>query len=224
MDRLSPLSRGLLPYVESSSLRSSSRRCLPENGTDEAAQITCAPWDESRFRKVLQHVRALTREPDPATWHPQLIELCASAGVAVVTVPEVSGARTNGAARWLTPTKGLIQLSIRGRWSDIFWFSFFHEACHILDQTKQPIFLSGKNKESAEEQKADRFAQDLLIPPSRVNQLNGLRSVGEVQAFAKSVGVHPGIVVGRLHHERIRPFSWGHTLRQRLAFAEKPSD
>ena len=124
-------------------------------------------------------------------------------------MPEVSGARTHGAARWLTSDRGLIQLSIRGKWSDIFWFSFFHEAKHILDQTKRSIFLSGRNKKSFEEREADRFAGNFLIPPERAVELRSLRSLDEAQRFARSIGVHPGIVVGRLQHEKLWPHNQG---------------
>ncbi len=147
----------------------------------------------------------------------------ASAGIAFVAVPEVNGARTNGAARWLSPKKGLIQLSIRGKWADIFWFSFFHEAGHILDQTKRPIFLSGNTKDSPEERKADQFAQTFLIPPNHADELRRLRTAADVKAFAASVGIHPGIVVGRLHHESLWNYSRGHALRSKLQFAQDTS-
>ncbi len=90
------------------------------------------PQRPEQYRRLLRQARGLTRVGDPTVWQPKLIELYASARISFVAVPEVDGARTNGAARWLTPNKGLIQLSIRGRWADIFWFSFFHEASHIL--------------------------------------------------------------------------------------------
>ncbi len=189
-------------------------------GEIEAAAIDCAPWDPVTFRRALGKVRSLTRERDPLVWQPELERLCANAGVAVVAVPGVTGAGTNGAARWLTPEKGLIQLSIRWGWSDIFWFSFFHEAKHILDQTKPSIFLSGKDKSSSEEREADRFAQEFLIPPDRTADLIRVRSLDDVRALARSLGVHPGIVVGRLHHEGYWPRSHGNGLRQRLQFED----
>lgn len=192
-------------------------------GEIEAADIDCAPWNPSRFEAVLSQVRDLTRVGDPTVWQPELVELCASAGIAFVAVPEVDGARTNGAARWLSPKKGLIQLSIRGKWADIFWFSFLHEAGHIIDQTKRPIFLSGKIKDSPEERKADQFAQSFLIPPNRADELHRLRTAADVKTFAASVGIHPGIVVGRLHHERLWDYSRGHSLRSKLQFASDPT-
>lgn len=188
-------------------------------GEIEAAAIECAPWEPTAFKKVLREVRSLTRERNPQVWQPELERLCAAAGVAVVVLPEVKGARTNGAARWLAKDKGLIQLSIRHRWSDIFWFSFFHEAKHILDQTRRSVFLSGAKKDSPDEQGADRFAQDFLIPPSRAAGLSAIRTLDEARAFAESAGVHPGIVAGRLQHDGHWTHDRGNGLRQRLEIA-----
>ena len=51
------------------------------------------------------------------------------------------------------------------------------------------------------EAEADRFASDQLIPPAAAQKLQGLRSENEVKAAAKALGIAPGIVVGRMHHE-----------------------
>lgn len=219
-----------LGSLEASFRMSKAHQCDPaavavwlRMGEIEAAEIDCAPWNRSRFKEVLRQARDLTRVSDPTVWQPKLVELCAGAGIAFVAVPEVDGARTNGAARWLTPDKGLIQLSIRGRWSDIFWFSFFHEAGHILDQTKRPIFLSGKAKDSPEERRADLFARDFLVPPDRASELRALKSTADVCDFAASVGIHPGIVVGRLQHEGLWDYSHGNAIRSKLQFAPDSS-
>ena len=190
-------------------------------GEIEEAVIVCERWNREAFERTLRDVRALTRVTDPRIWQPQLERLCSGAGVAVVAVPEMPGAQTHGAARWMTPRRGLIQLSNRHRWSDSFWFSFFHEAKHLLDQTKRSIFLSGRAKDSPEDRQADRFAQNFLIPPGQAAHLPGLQTLDDVRSFAGSIGVHPGIVVGRLQHERLWPNSRGNDLRQRLEFVSR---
>ena len=45
----------------------------------------------------------------------------------------------------------------------------------------------------------------------------------DVKAFAASVGIHPGIVVGRLQHEGLWGYSQGNALRSKLQFAQKAS-
>ena len=57
------------------------------------------------------------------------------------------------------------------------------------------------------EQQANQFAANYLIPPARAGQLANLRSSADVQAFARSVGIAPGIVVGRLQHDGIIGFN-----------------
>ena len=74
---------------------------------------------------------------DPKVFLPQLISLCAKAGVAVALVPEMPKAPWYGASKWLTPYKAMILLNLRGKREDQFWFSFFHEAGHILHDGKK---------------------------------------------------------------------------------------
>ncbi len=66
---------------------------------------------------------------------------CAAVGVAVVLVPELPGTRVSGATRWLTPGKALIQLSLRYKSDDQLWFTFFHEAAHVLLHGKRDLFI-----------------------------------------------------------------------------------
>ena len=187
-----------------------------------AREVACAPWSSEGFREVLDAARGLTQDPEPSSWWPKLVGLCAGVGVALVVVPQVKGARTNGAARWLSADRALIQLSLRHRWSDIFWFTFFHEAKHILDQKKRSIFVEPDRQVEGRadvEIEADRFAANFLIPEKHVHRLPFLRSLEDVKVFAEDVGVHPGIVVGRLQHDEIWPRSHGNGLRQRLVLS-----
>ena len=55
------------------------------------------------------------------------------------------------------------------------------------------------------EEDADNFATNYLIPVSAFRRFSPTKytSDAEIIAFAKSIGVHPGIVAGRLQHEGI---------------------
>ncbi len=199
-------------------------------GELEAEAIRCAPYDEARFLEVLQEARSLTRL-DPEKWWPELQELCATAGVAVVIVDTYSGARVNGATRWLAPDKALVQLSLRYRWEDIFWFTFFHEAAHVVLHRKKDRFVEVKphdvfiesTQASAShdpeirrlEDEANRFAARVLIPPPSDRRLKTLR-LDEVPGFAERLDIAPAIVVGRMMHEGIVPWSRGNDYRHRL--------
>jgi HTH-type transcriptional regulator/antitoxin HigA len=144
-------------------------------------------------------------EPAPADRiGPSLVRLCAEAGVALVFVQRCLERTCPGVARWLNG-KPLIQLSLLGKWNDGFWFSFFHEVAHVLKHPTRAIFLddaaAGDTVESAEEQEANRFATDTLLPRALQAELDTLAlNAASIQAFAARAGIHPGIVVGQLQH------------------------
>jgi HTH-type transcriptional regulator/antitoxin HigA len=187
---------------------------------EQICPIECQPYNADAFVAALERIRGLTRL-SPEEWGPQVEPLCAEAGVAVVVVDSFKKSRANGATRWLSPTKALIQLSLRGRWEDIFWFTFFHEAGHVHLHRKKEIFLDadpGKAGGSVEDE-ANRFAARMLIPPRYGWQLPLLR-LGDIPSFAEQIGVAPAIVVGRLHHEGHLPFSRGNHLRKRFKMSD----
>ena len=136
-------------------------------GELEARERSTADFDPGTFRAVLDDIRLMTQDP-PDKFVPAMTRLCGLAGVALCLVPELPKSGANGAARWLTDRKALIQISIRGKWADIFWFTFFHEACHLLHhRSRRRIVIDGiADPDTAElEAEADHFARDLLIPP-----------------------------------------------------------
>ncbi len=191
-------------------------------GEVEAQQIECAPYDAARFRESLGQIRALTVEL-PETFQPQVIDLCAEAGVAAVFVPELPRIRASGATRWLTPNKALLQLCLRYKTDDQLWFTFFHEAGHILLHGKRDAFIEEEGTKDEKEQEADRFAADWLIPSGEWRRIAGRPrySKQEIIAFAAEVGVAPGIVVGRLQHEGYLPYTHCNGLRRRLRWTNR---
>lgn len=185
-------------------------------------QAETKPYSQERFIEVLHEARALTRRK-PSEFLEPLCQLCADAGVVVAFVRELPKIRASGATRWLRPDKALLQLSLRFRWADQIWFSFFHEAGHIVLHGKTDVFLDLVSGTSGErEEEADRFARNLLIPHKDWEQFVeiGQYSARIVQDFADQQGVSPGIVVGRLQHEGRIPFSALTHLKPRFTWAK----
>lgn len=168
------------------------------------------PFSAGVFRRVLRDIRALTADGDPNS----IVEMCATAGVVVVFVPEVKGCRISGAAWWATPTRAVIALSDRYKKDDYFWFTFFHEAAHLLLHSKKETFVDDGKDSDVIEDEANRWAADFLIPPERAAELRTLRTDAHVAAFAKDIGIAPGIVVGRMQHDHIWDFRQGHGLKR----------
>jgi len=190
-----------------------------------AQEIRCAQFERGRLQEALEAARALTAE-EPDVFKPALVSLCAEAGVAVAFVPELPKCRAHGLTRWISPTKALIQLSFRYKTDDHLWFTFFHEAGHILLHGKRLIFIEAGSASSApEEDEANRFASDFLIPREALERLRAPAqrkrlSEALVRDFAESVGVAPGIVVGRLQHEGWLPHTHLNGLKVRLEWTD----
>jgi len=191
-------------------------------GEIEAQQIDCQPYDADRFITALHSIRTLTMQL-PENFHQEIVRLCASAGVAVVFVPQLPKVRVSGATRWLTPTKAMLQVSIRYKTDDQLWFSFFHEAGHILKHGKRDIFIEGNGDGNEKEAEAHRFAADFLLPPSEYRQFKPrgkYYSKAEIVEFARQLGIAPGIVVGRLQHDGKLPHKNCNDLKRALRWAD----
>ena len=160
-------------------------------------------YSAEKLQSSIATMRALSTRP-AAEIGTGLKKLCTQAGVVLLFVPPFPGTHVSGVARWLGD-RPLIQLSLLGEWSDVFWFSFFHEVAHILKHPKRAVFLDDASEEAAlqskEEKEANQFAADILITPADQQRLGQIDLSAEgVQAFAREINIHPGIVVGRLQH------------------------
>lgn len=196
-------------------------------GETLAHKLRTGAYDRGRFRDALTEARSLTRK-EPEVFRSALVKLCADSGVAVVFVPELPKSRVSGATRWLSPSKALIQLSFRYRTDDHLWFTFFHEAGHILLHGKREIFLEGIDDQDGQELEADRFAADFLIPGRELSRFLSQKtsrkaqylSKNRIEHFAHRIGVAPGIVVGRLQHDGLLPRTHCNALKRKLEWAD----
>lgn len=197
-------------------------------GEREAQQVECAPFNLEAFRVALTEARSLTRIADPREFIPRLREIAARCGVVVAFIREVKGSRACGATRWLGPNRALIQLSLRYKSNDHLWFTFFHEAGHIVLHGKREVFVEFQNGSTGTElleAEANAFAAEHLIPKKEFRGFMVRETFTEaaVRAFARECGIAPGIVVGRLQHERAIPFSHLNGLKIRYEW-ESPKD
>jgi HTH-type transcriptional regulator / antitoxin HigA len=183
-------------------------------GERRASEAKCDRWDPVRFNALLGQIRTLTRVGDPRRFLPKLVELCATAGVIVVLLKAPTGCRASGATQFLASDRALLMLSFRHLTDDHFWFSFFHEAGHLLLHSQSSLFVEGLDEDArttnnvelddlfAEpEREANSFAEQMLIPTDAQTEFRALRAdARSVLRFASSIGVSTGIVVGQLQH------------------------
>lgn len=185
----------------------------------EAARLRCDGYDRRGFAELLPHLRDLTRGHLSEAF-PELQRQCAKEGVAVVHAPDIPGARVYAATRWLSASRPVIALSGRGQYEDGVWFSFFHEAGHvILHPTRRSLIHlepEGGDDGDGAESEANRFARRTLLG-NEVNEerLKSVKSVADARALAADLGVHEGIVAGQAAYAQQRKQAWARLSKAR---------
>lgn len=190
-------------------------------GELDAEQQACAEYSETKFKHALKQIRTLTREPVGQAI-PRARTLSNEAGVALALVPPLTKTALSGAAWWISPHKPIIQLSARHKSDDHLWFSFFHEAAHILLHSKKSVFVDDKSRDGNDEEKeADVWACNTLVPIHTWTKFvaSGPRSEREVLDFADRQGIAPGIIVGMLQHNGVLPWTHLNGLKTRLTWS-----
>ncbi len=211
-------------FTEKATVSAGALAAWLRKGETEARVMETRDFNTDRLYEAALEARALTIT-NPDVFVPRLKLLFADAGVAFVIVPELPKTGANGVARRLAPSKALIQLNLRYKWADIFWFTLFHEVAHLLKHNKgRSIIVDGEgiSSDAAIEDEANHWAGDFLI---NADMWRGFASMGgftrdAIKRFAAEAGVAPGIVVGRLHRERLLPYSRMADLKERFAWVE----
>lgn len=184
-------------------------RAWLQTALNVAARIETAPFNADKLKAYIPEIRTMTLQ-DPEVFLPRLREIFSDCGVAFVLLPYLKNSGINGAVKWINQDRVVLAMNDRRLNADTFWFSLFHEIKHVLQQKTKTVFVSSSKQEMKAmdeklEEEADIFAQNTLIPIRDYRQFAPSRytSDAEIIAFAKKIGIHPGVVAGRLQHDHI---------------------
>lgn len=186
-----------------------------------ARTLKPAKFEASTFRTEVDRLRALLVNADDVRQVPKVL---ASLGVRCVVVEHLPETRIDGACFWLDDKSPAVALSLRFDRIDYFWFTLMHELGHVTagdgrDRALRPdIDLVGESDSASsgeavppEEAAANRFASSFLVPGAEfenfIRRVKPLFSKQKIEGFAAVQKVHPGLVVGQLHHRRLIPFA-----------------
>ncbi len=190
-----------------------------------AEKTRTPPYSGKEFLAALAEIRELCTSENPGDFLPRMQTLCARGGVLFLLVSELPSLGVSGITRWIGD-RPVIQQCLRFKTNDHFWFTFFHEARHVLQNRRRHVFIEApglSEEDVAHEDDANRFAGETLIPEAAYAEL--LREnpgTGRIRRFAKSINVHPGIVVGRLQRDEV--LAYGHPAgKLKLKFEWEPS-
>lgn len=194
------------PYAISAWLR---------KGELQAAELSNTVYSSQTFKDLLPELKSLM-SIQPVGFFRQLQAICLKAGVKVVYTPCLPKAPISGSTRWLNDTP-LIQLTGRYKRNDAFWFTFFHEAGHILLHGKKDIFLEDieyPDRINEKEVEADNFAIKWTLSEAEENEIVASAPFNDkkVRLFARKFNTHPAIIIGRLQHKKLIAYTAGREL------------
>ncbi|NLR96062.1 ImmA/IrrE family metallo-endopeptidase [Rhizobium sp. P38BS-XIX] len=193
-------------------------------GESQAERLGLPEYDRQAFIDLLPRLRRLSAFKHPKTFLPRLIEACRAVGVAVTTARAPEGCRASGASWVLSSRHPIIHLSFRHLSEDHFWFTFFHEAAHVVLHGEEHIDVDGSNPSmetnSAKEDEADEFAQRLLVSPEALDDLKRNPAPRRILAAARHLGVTAGIIIGQLEKVGALPPGRLNRMKHRYRWSE----
>ena len=177
---------------------------------NRALSVDAPVFDHKKFCSAAEYALTLTCCHDD--FYDLLRESFLEAGVVFEILPNLPGSRINGAAKKIGRSV-MLMVNDRCLYSDVFWFTLFHEIGHIINRD---FGISFDCETGSEEEAADAFACDSLIPPEKYHAFvkRGLFSKSDILLFASSINRDPSIVLGRLQHDKYVGFD--NTMLNRL--------
>ena len=149
----------------------------------------------------------------------ELKNIFAECGIAFEVVQHFTGAPVQG---FIQKRNGKVVLcmTIRQSFSDIFWFTLFHEIGHLTNDDFANQYIDYQFIESEEEKAADKFARNMLINQNDYEDFikNSNISLSEIKRFADSQNVKPCIVIGRIQND-INDYSFMAKYRERYKWS-----
>lgn len=160
-------------------------------------------WRANRVDDLVSDLRRLILSPPALRDLPRVLS---THGIRLVVVERLPGLRMDGASFWLDQ-EPVIALSLSHDRIDNAWHTIFHEVDHVAHgetAVDEQVLTPGEKPPA--EQRADNFAVQTLVPQDGLddfcNRVAPLFSQVRIVGFANLLRVHPGIVVGQLHHRK----------------------
>lgn len=188
-------------------------------GELQASNLITPAYNAKAFESNLPYIKDIMAQ-HPEDFFAKLQKICQECGVKVVYTPCLPGAAVHGSTRWINETP-LIQLSARYKQNDIFWFTFFHEAAHILKHGKKYVSIENVDYDEHDmekEQEADQFAIDWTFSEEQEQEVlsRPTLTVKDIEDFAQKFNTHPAMIIGRFHHKGLLHYSVGREFIQSI--------
>ena len=169
---------------------------------NKALNAEAPKFHKKKVEKAVEY--ALTLIKNHKEFYPLIIKSFYDAGVIFIILPNIFGSKTNGATKKVGDNI-MLMVNDRRLYADSFWFTLFHEIGHIMNGD---YGISFEKETGEQEDAADKFAEDSLIPPEKYQKFVEKKQydLQAIRVFANQIERDPGIVLGRLQNDGIVGF------------------
>ncbi len=194
-----------------------------------AGGILTAPYSPASVRRAIPKLSAWLASPEETRKVPRILM---ESGIRFVIVESLPYAKIDGVCMWLDDKTPVIGISLRHDRIDNFWFVLRHELEHVIRlHGRRAIMLDTELQENIasvgipeEEQVANEAAAEFCVPKKDVDgfiaRKSPLFSERDVLGFARTMNLHPGLIVGQLQSRTGRyELFRKHLVRVRAAIA-----
>lgn len=183
-----------------------------------ASEMLVARYSPAAVRAAVPKLSALLSAPEEARKVPRIL---AEYGIRYVIVESLPAAKIDGVCFWLNDSSPVIGMSLRHDRIDNFWFVLRHEIEHVLELHGRGVGaavmldteLEGEragtgNNVTNEERIANEAAANFCVPKEAMDRFIARKAPffaeRDIVGFARTLGVHPGLVAGQLQHRTDR--------------------
>lgn len=176
-----------------------------------ASEMIVPRFSQQALDAAIREMKSLLVSAENVRKVPRIL---ADAGIRFVVVETLPAAKIDGVCFWLNDHSPVVGMTLRHDRNDNFWFVLRHELEHVrLGHGKTEMILDAElDGERAgtgpgvpeEERLANDAAANFCIAQTQmqafIDRKAPLFSERDMIGFARSLGVHPGIVAGQLQH------------------------
>jgi HTH-type transcriptional regulator/antitoxin HigA len=174
-------------------------------GKEQAAKMLVkGSFDPIALEKFAFEIKKYSLEKGGIT---KVIDELSKLGVRMIFLPHFSKTRVDGAVTWLDRNNPIIIMSLRYDRIDNFYFTLVHEIGHILKHPNEAFSDDINNTgDDDKENEANDFASEafgfnVIVEELKRRKLNVDATI--ITSISRDLGIHPGLLVGRLHYEHI---------------------
>jgi len=158
--------------------------------------------DIDRLKAKIPLLKNLMFE-DATAVQPRLKTYLAECGIKFAIVKHFRGAPVQGVIKKNPDDTLNLLLTARGKYADIFWFTFFHEIGHIMNGDIDDQLVDYDLAEGELEDKANRFAANTLIDPTAYEEFAARKDflLPSIKEFSAEQHIPAYILIGRLQRD-----------------------